>query len=63
MILPAFPRVEEKGGGESAPCGLNKTFVEVKRLTCKGECVHFIFNKSPIYTHDGVSANFSTNVN
>ncbi len=22
---------------------------------------HFIFNKCPIYTHDGESANFSTN--
>ncbi len=63
MILPAFPRVEENGGlgGESAPCGLNETLVEDKRLAFKGECVHFSFNKCPIYTHDGVSAKFSTN--
>jgi hypothetical protein len=26
-----------------------------------GECAHFIFNKCPIYTHDGASAKFSTN--
>jgi hypothetical protein len=25
------------------------------------ESTHFIFNKSPIYTHDGASAKFSTN--
>jgi hypothetical protein len=27
----------------------------------KGECEHFSFNKSPIYTHDCASAKFSTN--
>jgi hypothetical protein len=27
----------------------------------KGECAHFVFNKCPIYTHDGASAKFSTN--
>ncbi len=25
------------------------------------ESTHFIFNKCPIYTHDGASAKFSTN--
>ncbi len=25
------------------------------------ECTHFFFNNSPIYTHDGASAKFSTN--
>ncbi len=25
------------------------------------ESTHIIFNKSPIYTHDGASVNFSTN--
>ncbi len=27
----------------------------------KGECSHFSCSKCPIYTHDGASANFSTN--
>jgi hypothetical protein len=27
-----------------------------------GECTHFRFNKCPIYTHDGASAKFSTNL-
>ncbi len=27
----------------------------------KGECTHFSFSKRHIYTHDGASANFSTN--
>ncbi len=29
--------------------------------TFKGECAQFIFNRCPIYTHDGASAKFSTN--
>ncbi len=37
------------------------TFVEDKNRGFNGECAHFSFNKCPIYTHDGASANFSTN--
>ncbi len=37
------------------------TLVEDKMRRFKGECAHFIFSKCPIYTHDGASANFSTN--
>ena len=37
------------------------TLVEDKMRRFKGECAHFSFSKSPIYTHDGASANFSTN--
>ncbi len=40
---------------------VNKTLVEDKMGRFKGECAHFIFNKGPIYTHDGASAKFSTN--
>jgi hypothetical protein len=37
------------------------TIVEAKMCTFTLESTHFIFNKSPIYTHDGASAKFSTN--
>jgi hypothetical protein len=40
---------------------LNGTLVEDKMRRFKGECAHFIFYKCLIYTHDGVSAKFSTN--
>ncbi len=40
---------------------VNGTLVEDKMRGFKGECEHFRFNKSPIYTHDGASAKFSTN--
>ncbi len=41
---------------------VNGTLVEMRRMRrFKGECEHFIFNKHPIYTHDGASAKFSTN--
>ncbi len=40
---------------------INGTLVEDKMRRFKGECEHFIFNKCPIYTHDGASAKFSTN--
>jgi hypothetical protein len=40
---------------------VNGTIVEAKTCTFALECTHFIFNKSPIYTHDGASAKFSTN--
>ncbi len=42
---------------------VNGTFVEAKMCTLSFtlESTHFIFNKCPIYTHDGASAKFSTN--
>ena len=40
---------------------VNGTLVEDKMRRFKGECEHFIYNKCPIYTHDGASAKFSTN--
>jgi hypothetical protein len=40
---------------------VNETLIEEKMRRFKGECAHFIFNKGPIYTHDGASAKFSTN--
>ena len=35
--------------------------VEDKMRRFKGECAHFSFSKCHMYTHDGASANFSTN--
>ncbi len=40
---------------------VNGTFVEAKLSTFTLESTDFIFNKCPIYTHDGASAKFSTN--
>jgi hypothetical protein len=40
---------------------VNGTLVEDKMRRFKGERAHFIFNKGPIYTHDGASAKFTTN--
>jgi hypothetical protein len=40
---------------------VNGKHVEDKMRRFKGECEHFSFNESPIYTHDGASAKFSTN--
>ncbi len=40
---------------------VNGTFVENKMRRFKGECVHFRFNKCPIYIHDGANAKFSIN--
>jgi hypothetical protein len=40
---------------------VNGTLVEHKMRRFKGECAHFVFNKYPIYTHDGASAKFGTN--
>ncbi len=37
------------------------TLVEAKLCILTFESTHFIFNKCPIYTHDGASAKFSTN--
>jgi hypothetical protein len=41
--------------------GVNWTLVEAKMFTFTLESTHFIFNKCPIYIHDGASAKFSTN--
>jgi hypothetical protein len=40
---------------------VNGTLVEAKTRTFTLESTHFIFNKFPIYTHDGASAKSSTN--
>jgi hypothetical protein len=40
---------------------VNGTLVDAKLCTFTLESMHFIFNKCPIYTHDGASAKFSTN--
>ncbi len=40
---------------------VNGTLVEAKMCTFTLESTHFIFNKRPIYTHDGACAKFSTN--
>ncbi len=40
---------------------VNGTPVDDKMRRFKGECEHFSFNKRPIYTHDGASAQFNTN--
>jgi hypothetical protein len=37
------------------------TLAEAKICTFTLESTHFIFNKCPIYTHDGASAKFRTN--
>ncbi len=37
------------------------TLVEAKMCTFTLESTHFLFNKYPIYIHDGASAKFSTN--
>ncbi len=39
------------------------TIVEKKKIKCSFslESTHFVFNKCPIYTHDGASAKFITN--
>jgi hypothetical protein len=40
---------------------VNGTLVEAKMCTFTLESTHFIFNKCPIYTHDGASGKFITN--
>jgi hypothetical protein len=40
---------------------VNGTLVKDKMSRFNGECAHKSCNKSPIYTHDGASAIFSTN--
>jgi hypothetical protein len=43
--------------GTCTVVGVNGALVEAKMCTFTLECTHFIFNKCPIYTHDGASAN------
>jgi hypothetical protein len=40
---------------------VNETLVKCKMCSFTPASPHFTFNKCPIYTHDGASANFSTN--
>jgi hypothetical protein len=40
---------------------VNETVVEEKMCTFTLDSTHFIFNKCPIYTHDGASVKFRTN--
>ncbi len=40
---------------------INGTLVDDTMRRFKDEFAHFIFNKCPIYTHDGASAKFSSN--
>ncbi len=47
--------------GTCTVVSVNEILIEDKMRRFKGECAHFIFNKCPIYTHDGASAKFSTN--
>ncbi len=47
--------------GTSTVLIVNGTLIEAKMFTFTLESTHFIFNKSPIYTHDGASAKFNTN--
>jgi hypothetical protein len=35
--------------------------LKIKCVYSRVNCADFSFNKCPIYTHDGASANFSTN--
>ncbi len=42
---------------------VNGTLVVSQMCTFTIESTHFIFNKGPIYTHDGASAKFNTNSN
>ncbi len=39
-----------------------ETLAEAKMRRFKGEFAHFSLNKCPIYTQDGASAKFSTNL-
>ncbi len=47
--------------GTCTVVSVNGTVVEDKMRRFKGVCAHFIFNKGPIYIHDGASAKFTTN--
>ena len=47
--------------GTCTVLSVNGTFAEDNMRRFRGECAHFIFNKCPIYIHDGASTKFSTN--
>ncbi len=47
--------------GTCTVVSVNGTQVEDKMRTFNGQCEQFIFNRCPIYIHDGASAKFSTN--
>ncbi len=47
--------------GTCTVVNVNGTLVEAKMWTFTLEFTHFIFNKCPIYTHDGASSKFSNN--
>jgi hypothetical protein len=55
-----FLRVSAKFG-TCTIVSVNGILVEAKMCTFTLESTHFIFNKCPIYNHDGASAKFSTN--
>jgi hypothetical protein len=48
--------------GTCTVVSVNGTHVEDKMRKFKSECELFSFNECPIYTHDGASAKFSTNL-
>ncbi len=48
--------------GTCTVVSVNETRVEAKMCTFTLESTHFIFNKCPIYTHDGASAKLNTNL-
>jgi hypothetical protein len=56
-----FVRVSAKFG-TCTVVSVSETLVEAKMCTFTLESMHFIFNKCPIYTHDGAGAKFSTNL-
>ena len=47
--------------GTCTVVSVNGILVEDKMCTFTLESPHFVFNKCPIYTHDGACAKFSTN--
>ncbi len=55
-----FAWVSAKSGTYNV-VSVNGTLVEAKMYTFTLKSKHFIFNKCPIYIHDGASAKFSTN--
>jgi hypothetical protein len=48
--------------GTCTVVSVNGILVEAKMCTFTLECTHFIFNKCPIYTHDGAIAKLSPNL-
>jgi hypothetical protein len=47
--------------GTCTVVSVNGTLVEAEMCTFTLESTHFVFNKCPIYNHDGASSKFSTN--